>query len=39
MTETSGKRSMPVSVHVHHALVDGVHVGQYIEEFQKLMNE
>lgn len=39
MTETNGKRSMPVSVHVHHALVDGVHVGQYIDEFQKLMNE
>lgn len=39
MTEIDGKRSMPVSIHVHHALVDGIHVGQYIDEFQKLMNE
>lgn len=39
MTENKGKRTMPVSVHVHHALVDGFQVGQYIDEFQKLMNE
>ena len=38
MTENNGKRSMPVSIHVHHALVDGLHVGQYIECFQDLMN-
>jgi len=28
---------MPVSVHVHHALMDGYHVGQFINSFQKLM--
>lgn len=28
---------MPVSIHVHHALMDGVHVGQFIDEFQNLM--
>lgn len=39
MTEVDGKRSMPMSVHVHHALVDGRHVGQFIDEFQRLMNE
>jgi chloramphenicol O-acetyltransferase type A len=39
MTETAGRRSMPVSIHVHHALVDGLHVGQYIDCFQELMNE
>jgi hypothetical protein len=39
MTETGGRRSMPVSIHVHHALVDGLHVGQYIDCFQELMNE
>jgi chloramphenicol O-acetyltransferase type A len=39
MTEKDGKRSMPVSVHVHHALVDGLHVGQYIDRFQELMNK
>jgi chloramphenicol O-acetyltransferase type A len=38
MTEQGGKRSMPVSIHVHHALVDGLHVGQYIDCFQGLMN-
>lgn len=39
MTEKNGVRTMPVSIHVHHALVDGLHVGQFIEIFQKLMNE
>jgi chloramphenicol O-acetyltransferase type A len=38
MTENNGKRTMPVSIHVHHALVDGLHVGQYIDRFQELMN-
>jgi chloramphenicol O-acetyltransferase type A len=38
MTENGGKRSMPVSIHVHHGLVDGLHVGQYIDCFQELMN-
>jgi len=38
MTETDGKRTMPVSVHVHHALVDGIHVGQFIDCLQELMN-
>jgi chloramphenicol O-acetyltransferase type A len=39
MTEKDGKRSMPMSVHVHHALVDGLHIGQYIDCFQELMNK
>jgi chloramphenicol O-acetyltransferase type A len=39
MTENEGKRTMPVSVHVHHALVDGLQVGQYIDRFQELMND
>jgi len=38
MTEREGRRSMPMSVHVHHALVDGVDVGAYIDAFQRLMN-
>lgn len=29
---------MPVSVHVHHALMDGYHVGRYFEQFEKLLN-
>jgi chloramphenicol O-acetyltransferase type A len=32
----NGKK-MPVSVHVHHALVDGFNVGQFIDEFQHEM--
>ena len=37
--ERDGKKFMPVSVHVHHALMDGHHVGQFYELFQKLLNE
>jgi chloramphenicol O-acetyltransferase type A len=33
-----GKKIMPVAVHVHHALVDGYHVGLFIDKFQALMN-
>lgn len=39
ITELDGKKSMPVSIHVHHALMDGLHVGQYIDCFQQLMDE
>jgi chloramphenicol O-acetyltransferase type A len=38
MTEADGRRSMPVSIHVHHALVDGVDVGAYVDAFQQMMN-
>ncbi|MDL2215118.1 chloramphenicol acetyltransferase, partial [Dysgonomonas sp. OttesenSCG-928-M03] len=34
ITEENGKRSMPVSIHVHHALGDGLHIGQFVEKFQ-----
>jgi chloramphenicol O-acetyltransferase type A len=36
--ETNGKKTMPMAVHVHHGLVDGYHVGQFAETFQKLMD-
>jgi len=39
MTGDKGPRSMPMSVHVHHALMDGYHAGQYIDLFQQFMNE
>ena len=39
MTENNGRRTMPMSVHVHHALVDGLHVGQFIDCFQELMDQ
>jgi chloramphenicol O-acetyltransferase type A len=34
-----GTKSMPISVHVHHGLVDGYHVGLFLEALQQLMNE
>ncbi|MGA8854242.1 MAG: CatA-like O-acetyltransferase [Christiangramia sp.] len=38
ITLKNGKRTMPVSINVHHALMDGYHVGLFIEKFQKLLN-
>lgn len=35
--ETNGQLEMPVSIHVHHALVDGKEVSQFIDLFQKLL--
>lgn len=34
----NGKRSIPMAVHVHHGLMDGIHVGQFVAYFQELMN-
>lgn len=34
MTDQAGSKIMPVSIHVHHALMDGLHVGQFVERFQ-----
>jgi chloramphenicol O-acetyltransferase type A len=34
ITEATGRRTMPVSIHVHHALADGLHVAQFVENFQ-----
>ena len=39
MTLKNEKRTMPMSVHVHHALMDGFEVGLYIDKFQELMNQ
>lgn len=33
--EVGGRIMMPVSVEVHHALMDGLHVGRYFELFQR----
>ena len=38
MTEINGVREMPVSIHGHHALMDGFHVGQFVDKFQDLLN-
>ena len=38
-TRENDKISLPISVHVNHALMDGYHVGLFLEEFQRLLNE
>ncbi len=37
--QLEGRYRMPLSVEVHHALMDGYHVGQYFKEIQKWMDE
>ncbi|MDX1909493.1 MAG: chloramphenicol acetyltransferase [Bacteroidia bacterium] len=36
--DPAGRYMMPVSVEVHHALADGLHVGQYLARFQALLD-
>ncbi|SFA98705.1 chloramphenicol O-acetyltransferase type A [Flavobacterium swingsii] len=38
MMEENDKKTMSMSVHVHHGLVDGYHVGEFVNLFQELMN-
>lgn len=39
MMDSNGVKTMAISVHVHHALVDGYHIGLFLDEFQKLLNK
>lgn len=39
VTEHGGVKNMPVSVTVHHGLMDGYQVGQFIDLFQVLLNK
>jgi chloramphenicol O-acetyltransferase type A len=34
-----GKRKMPMSIHVHHGLMDAMHAGQMVDYFQAIMNQ
>lgn len=36
--DENGKKKLPVSIHAHHALMDGYHVGQFVELFEQLLN-
>lgn len=36
--EQDRKSFLPLSVHVHHGLVDGVHVAKFVEAFAKILN-
>ncbi len=38
MMEENGKKTMSMSVHVHHGLIDGIVVGEFLDCFEKLMN-
>jgi chloramphenicol O-acetyltransferase type A len=39
MMDENGKKTMSVSIHVHHGLMDGYHVGEFVNVFQKVMND
>jgi chloramphenicol O-acetyltransferase type A len=39
MTKKEGRLTMPVSIHVHHALMDGYHVGLFVDLFQKVLDQ
>lgn len=38
LDKSVGQYIIPMSVHAHHALVDGYHVGKYVEYFQELLH-
>lgn len=39
VTEHNERKTMPISIHGHHGLMDGYHVGLFVDRFQELMNE
>jgi len=39
MIAENGKKTMSMSIHVHHGLMDGYHVGLFVDYFQEIMNQ
>ena len=39
MMDENGNKSMAMSIHVHHGLMDGYHVGEFLTFFQDLINQ
>ena len=39
VTENNAIKTMPVSIHAHHGLMDGYHIGLFVEKFQKELSE
>jgi len=39
MMDDKGKKTMAMSIHVHHGLMDGIHVGEFIQCFERVMND
>lgn len=37
--ERDGRWKLPISVEVHHALMDGLHVGRFLDAFQALLDD
>ena len=37
ITEAGGRRTMPVSIHVHHGLADGSHVAEFMGHFERAL--
>lgn len=37
-TIREGRKLLPVSIEAHHGLVDGLHIAQYLTEFQNQLN-
>ena len=37
--EKDGKVMIPISVQAHHSFVDGLHIGLFVEQLQKFLNE
>ncbi|MBV9268639.1 MAG: chloramphenicol acetyltransferase [Acidobacteriaceae bacterium] len=38
ISDVNGRCTMPVSIHVHHALADGMHVAEFLELFHKSLD-
>jgi chloramphenicol O-acetyltransferase type A len=39
ITEANGRCTMPVSIHVHHGLADGLHVAQFVDLLERRLAE
>lgn len=39
MMDEKGKKTMSMSIHVHHGLMDGYHVGEFVNLFQELIDQ
>lgn len=39
LKEVNNRKLMSVSIHAHHALMDGLEVGKYVDRFQELLNQ
>jgi len=37
ITEVGDRFTMPVSIHAHHALADGLHVAQFVTQFERYL--